>query len=330
MFLLGTNEFVLSQDVHFSQRLAGDKQRNAAFTSQFDGSWQAFSVYRQQWQSIGVPYTTSSLFFTKRFYVDNPALQFYSGIILSNDQSGDAKLTANQLYLNLGASLQLDRDAFSFFISNSYSFKSFNQDGLTFPSQYDRSIGGFNENFSSGESFQSESTSYYDLGVGGLWERKLSNKLELTSGASALHLLQPNESFFDETSRKGFGYGLQFELEYKMSKNLNLYPYVSYYRTQGASEGLVGSAILFNTAAFGPIENIKPFVYVRTGINRLTDAAVIGSSATVGNFQFGLSYDVNISELEIASNYQGGFEITLSYTGKGPQLKNRKIPCERY
>lgn len=330
VFVIGLVQFSHAQDVHFSQRLAGDKQRNPAFTNQFEGNWQAFTVYRQQWQSIGVPFTTSSIFATRRFYTNLPALQFYGGLILTNDQSGDAKLTANQFQLNIGASLELEENTYSFFIANSFTTKSFNQNGLTFPSQYDRGIGGFNENLSSGESFQGESTSYFDLGVGGLWERNLSDRWALTAGGSALNLLQPDDSFFDGGSQKSLGYGAQAELEHDLSDFMNLFPYVSFYRSNGASETLIGSAVLFNTAVFGPIENIKPFLYVRTGIDRLSDAVILGSSATIGSFQVGASYDFNVSELEIASNYQGGFELTLSYTGKGPQHKNRRIPCERY
>jgi len=330
ILMSGFYQLLHSQDVHFSQRLAGDKQRNPAFTNQFEGSWQAFTVYRQQWQSIGVPFTTSSIFATKRFYTDLPALQFYGGLVLTNDQSGDAKLTANQFQLNLGASIELEENTFTFFVSNSFTIKSFNQNGLTFPSQYDRSIGGFNENLSSGESFQGESTSYFDLSVGGLLERELNERWSLTTGASALHLLQPNESFFDGGNQRSLGYGVQAELEYDFTDFLNLFPYVSFYRSNGASETLIGSSVLFNTAVFGPIENIKPFLYLRTGIDRLSDAIILGSNATIGNFQVGASYDFNISELEIASNYQGGFELTLSYTGKGPQHKKRRIPCERY
>lgn len=328
--LIGFNQLAYSQDVHFSQRLAADKQRNAAFTAQFEGNWQAFTVYRQQWQSIGVPFTTSSIFLTKRFYSKILPLQFYGGLIYTNDQSGDAKLTANDITLNLGASLKRGRDAFNFFISNTYSNKSFNQNGLTFPSQYDRSIGGFNENLGSGEFFQAESTSYYDLGVGGLWKRELNDKWRITSGASVLHLLEPEETFFNSGGQKNMGYGLQFEADHDLSQFLNLFPYVSFYRAKGASETIIGSSFLFNTAVFGPIDNIKPFLFVRTGIDRLSDAIIFGTNATIGSFQLGASYDFNISELEIASNYQGGFELTLAYTHKGPQHKRRRIPCERY
>jgi hypothetical protein len=50
----------------------------------------------------------------------------------------------------------------------------------------------------------------------------------------------------------------------------------------------------------------------------------------VGNFDIGVSYDVNISELEVASNYQGGFELSVFYTVKERQIQKRRLPCVRY
>ena len=330
IILIAFGNKVHSQDVHFSQRLAADKQRNAAFTNDFEGNWQAMTVYRQQWSTIGEPFTTSTLFFTKQFYSPIPNLNYFGGLQLTYDKSGDAQLTSTQFTLNLGASYQLDKNLFTFAVSNGFVLKSFNQNGLTFPEQYDRNIGGFNENLASGENFNAQDLNYYDLGFGGTWERELNDKWSLTSGFSMAHLTEPQESFYDSDNRKNLGYGLQFVAEHLLNPSINLYPYLSFYRAKGASETILGSAILFNTSTFGPIENIKPFLYVRTGIDRLSDALIVGSYADLGNFQLGASYDINISELELASNYQGGLELSLIYTAKNKELEQRRIPCIRY
>lgn len=320
----------LAQDVHYSQRIAGDRQNNPSFTNKFKGNWQAMTVYRNQWQSIGVPFTSSSLFFTKQFTTSDPALTWFGGLIYTNDKSGDAKLSMNHIGLNVGANYILNEDEFTFAFTNSFTAKRFDQSGLTFPEQYDRNIGGFNERLGSGENFQGEQLNYYDLGFGLTWQREVFENWKLTSGFSMLHLLEPKESFFETDNKKNRGYGIQLLAEHSLVSNIQLFPYLSYYRAGKASETLIGSSILFNTSSFGPIENIKPFLYLRTGISRLNDAVIIGSQADVGNFQIGASYDFNISELEIASNYQGGFEITLIYTAKDLQLTKRRISCERY
>src|SRR5690606_35741178 len=88
---------VYAQDVHFSQRFAQDRERNPACLNHFDGKWQAYSVYRQQWQSIGVPFTTSAINYTRNFYTPINALIAFGGIQYTNDQSGDAKLLNNRI-----------------------------------------------------------------------------------------------------------------------------------------------------------------------------------------------------------------------------------------
>ncbi len=319
-----------AQDVHFSQRLVGDRQINPSFTNRFDGNFQVVTAYRQQWQSIGVPFTTGNLFFTKKFTTAIPVLEWFAGIAYANDQSGDAKLMMNQFQLNAGASYQYLQHKFTFAVQNAWAAKSFNQNGLSFPSQYDRNTGGFNENLSSGEAFAGENTSYYDLNIGATWETELGHDWNLTTGISLNHVLEPKESFFDQSNQKNRGVGGQFLAEKPLNEKLSIHPYLSYYWVRGASEMLVGSAVSMPVAGFKKINEVNPFLYLRTGINRTTDAFVIGSRASFGKFDFGLSYDVNISDLELASNYQGGFELSLVFTARNPQLKNIRIPCERY
>ena len=330
VFLSLFTEDTYSQDVHFSQRLVGDRQLNPSFTNQYEGNFQVISAYRQQWQSIGVPFTTGSLFFTKKFKTAIPVLEWFAGVSYANDKSGDAKLTMNQFELNTGASYRYLQHKFTFAIRNSYITKSFNQSGLSFPSQYDRNTGGFNENLSNGEAFAGENTAYYDLNIGTIWETEFANQWRLVSGISLNHLLEPKESFFDQSNQKNRGVGAQFLAQKELSEQLNIHPYLSYYWARGASEMLVGSAVSFPLAGFKKIDQLKPFLYVRTGVDRTTDAFIVGSRASFGKFDFGLSYDINISDLELASNYQGGFELTLIFTAQNPKLKNIRIPCERY
>ncbi len=154
------------QDVHFSQRLSSDRDKNPAFLNSFDGNWQFASVHRQQWQVIGVPYTTSSILFTHNFYTPIRALEVFGGLQYTNDKSGSANLLINRMALNLGATYQTDMGRFTLATSNNIYNKNFNQKGLTFPSQYDRNRGGFNENLASGENFAGESINYYQLNIG--------------------------------------------------------------------------------------------------------------------------------------------------------------------
>lgn len=321
---------VYAQDVHFSQRFAQDRERNPAFLNHFDGKWQAYTVYRQQWQAIGVPFITSAINYTRNFYTPINALVAFGGVQYTNDQSGDAKLLNNRIALNLGAAYESDYGTIVFGASNNLENKSFNQSGLTFPSQYDRNIGGFNEQLANGENFVGEQLSFYNLNLGIRWLYTLTNRWQLNSGFSVQNLTEPQESFMGGDNTKNRGYGIQLLADHSYSERINLLPYFSYHRAKKASEAIAGTAVLFNTASFGPVNNIKPFFYFRSGFGRTTDALIIGSHAQLGDFQLGASYDFNVSDLELASNYKGGFELTLLYKADYKKLQKRRLPCVRY
>jgi type IX secretion system PorP/SprF family membrane protein len=197
-FLLSTS--VLGQDAHFSQKLAQDRLRNPSLISDFDGKVQVLSTYRQQWQAVGVPFTTSALFATAKIKSSSPALSYFIGIDFNHDRSGDAKLSFVDLGINFGANYTYEANVFGFGIGTSIVQKTFDQSGLTFPSQYDRSIGGFNSDLASGEGLLAENLSYFDLNLGLSWKRKINRKWELTAGFGLLHLLQPEESFLGQNN----------------------------------------------------------------------------------------------------------------------------------
>lgn len=319
-----------SQDVHFSQKLANDKDRNPAFLNSFEGSWQAMTIYRQQWQAVGVPFTTAGLMFTSNFYTPIKNLKAFAGLQYTNDKSGDAKLLVNRLGLNVGASYLTTYGLFSFAASNNLVDKSFSQNGLTFPSQYDRNQGGFNENLASGENFGGEYFAFYQLNMGMRWEYQLVEKWKINSGIYAQNVASHKESFLEEDNQKKMAYGFQVNAIHQYQTGIDIEPYFSFYRNNRASEIIVGSGVAFDTQKFGAVDELKPFLYFRSGFWRNTDALILGSSVTLGDFDLGASYDINISDLELASNYQGGFELTLIYTAKEKKLEKRRIPCVRY
>lgn len=330
ILILGLSHLLHAQDVHYSQRLALNNQRNPVLRANFDGSWQAATVYRSQWQSIGVPFESSSLWFTKKILTSDPSLDYFGGIAYQHDQSGDAQLAGDYFQMHFGARKSIDEHRIGFGIQTGFVQKIFNQNGLTFPNQYDRSVGLFNENLENGEGNLGNSLSYFDMGIGFSWEKRLKDNLNLLAAISSNHLLEPEESFFGNNNQRERTYESQIIAEIENQKGILFTPYFSYYYSQGASEGLIGTSMRLPLDYSGIIDDISPFAYFRTAPGRNTDAIIVGSTIGLKDFQFGLSYDFNISDLELASNYRGGFEITLVYTGAFPQPQKIRIPCVRY
>ena len=330
LLLMSFASFSYSQDVHFSQSLASPVQNNPSFNNEADIRFSLMSVFRRQWAAIGVPFETNALYFNAPVYTHEENLVFYAGLNYTNDKSGDSKLTMNQMVLNTGATYQMDLNTFGFAVSNGFISKSSNSAGLTFPSQYDRQTGGFNEALDNGEIELSETLNYYDLGIGFSWQRILSDKVNFKAGFSSLHINEGQETFLNSNNRKKAGYGFQYKLNYKFHHSYNLEPYFSYYQTVAASELVWGSAIELRIFESEKVKYIKPFLYLRNGFDRNADAIVIGSEIGVGVIDIGLSYDINVSDLEIASNYKGGFELVLVYKARYPKYERKNKACERY
>jgi type IX secretion system PorP/SprF family membrane protein len=320
---------VCSQDVHFSQSVASLQQNNASLSPNFEGDFQVISVYREQWGAIGVPFVSSYLAINSNIFRINDQIGLFGGLQYLNDRSGDSKLSVNDLNFNVGLSYFLGENTFSFSVMNSLVVKQFNVNGLSFPQQYDRDIGGFNELLANGEAINSDQINYYNLGVGLSWKKVLTDNWTIISGLSFDNLTQANESFFSEGNSKEMGWSIQGEAKYKWKKAMDLIPYLSYYRTQSASELLFGSGVKFRSNQESNISYIQPFGYLRAGIGRNLDAFIIGSYLGIKQFSIGASYDFNVSDLELASNYKGGFELSLVYIFKGKSIEKRAIPCER-
>jgi len=327
--LLGVHQ-LSAQDVHFSQRLAQNNQRNPVLRGDFEGSWRAATVYRSQWQSIGVPFESSGLWFTKTILTGLSDYTFFGGFAYQNDQSGDSKLQGDFLQLHFGGFRELGAHKFGLGIQSGVVQKQFNPNGLTFPVQYDRSIGRFNEELDNGEGTFGNTFSYFDLGIGISWEMQVRRGLSVSAALSSNNFLESEEGFFAEGQKRERSYESQLGARIRAQNDWEYRPYFAYYYSQGASEGIIGSSVTLPFEYRNLIKDLSPFLMFRTAPGRNTDAIIVGSTVGLQNFQFGVSYDFNISELELASNYRGGFEITLVYTAPFPKPQNLRLPCVRY
>ena len=56
---------------------------------------------------------------------------------------------------------------------------------------------------------------------------------------------------------------------------------------------------------------------------RIGDAFIPSVLLEIANFAVGMSYDINVSSLKVASSSKGGFEISLRYTNPNPFLKQK-------
>lgn len=283
--------------------------------------------FRSQWKAIAIPFITTSIAYDQQFWLYNEKLS--GGIILIHDRSGDARLQMNKLFISGAYHKSIKTHTLHIGIQTGLVFKSFSMEELTFPDQWDMSSGYFNGDLAHNETI-GEQLSYPDLNFGGIWSKKF-RKGEIYIGASLFHWNKPKESFYGNDnklpSRKVMHAGGKIEL----GKKFFLTPSALFMNHSKATDMLIGS----NIGYYVPENNNKIVAvyagaFLRDGVKRNTDAYVIVAGMIFKNMDVGLSYDVNISDLNVATDSRGGFEISLIYTGISTSPDKITIPCDRF
>jgi type IX secretion system PorP/SprF family membrane protein len=87
----------IAQDINFSQFYELPMLRNPSLGGIFKGDLRVSSAYRNQWQSVTVPYQTSALGIDFKTSVSQNSSDFFSvGLQITRDVAGDSKLGKTQ------------------------------------------------------------------------------------------------------------------------------------------------------------------------------------------------------------------------------------------
>ncbi len=285
---------------------------NPALTGNYIGDCRFINSYRNQWYTI-----SENAYSTFSSSLEFPIYQKYvsGGINLYNDQSGDSKMTTTQFNFSIASKIDLDdRNELSIGIQPGWTQHKANHE-LSWDAQYNGKT--FDQNLPSKELTIPNSINYFDISSGLFWKSSATDNLKFKSGIAISHLNRANQSLINFKDRLFVKYTAHFETEIKLG---------SYHRTtyipsfaiwkQGAtlqtnigfqikqSYGLDSKYTGVNSSSFSLIG----FFY------RVNDAAIIYLAYEhKKSYSVGISYDLNISRLNLASNYHGGIELSLSY-----------------
>jgi type IX secretion system PorP/SprF family membrane protein len=319
---------VRSQDIHFSQFYASPLVQNAAEAGNFVGELRLADIYRTQWFTMPIPYVTNALSVDKAVYIRKQ--KFGIGFLLINDKSGDAQLAVNKLFFNLAYQRKFKQHVFSGGLQMGVVNKSISLSDLSFPDQYNRSTGYYDPDLPSSDAGAGTNLYYPDLNAGLLWEADFI-KLKPKAGISFFHLNQPGESYFgsDNTLKMRQSYFALLEIDIKGRYDLR--PAILFTEHQLASELVAGMDVLIDVQHTSKsIQKLYTGLYARAGINRNVDAAILHAGLSLRNFDFGISYDANVSSLSSATRNQGAIEFSIVYKRINPLYFQKSIPCERY
>ncbi len=317
------------QDIHFTQFYEPQLTLNPSNTGRFIGDWRVNANFRNQWGSIVKPYVTSAVSFDYQ-------LQFLGqtvglGGFYAFDQSADQTLYMNKLMLSAAWHKAIGYQQFSLGSSIGFNKRSLNYSSLSFPGQFDNTIGGFNTSFSSGESFAVNNSNYLDMNIGFNYKNRLNEKWIVEGGLSMFHFNWPSENFTSINTKVPPRYVFSGGSNYNINAKSYITGHALYMYKKKASDLLLAAHYNYRLA---PNKTNLSVLFAglayRGGVSRNIDAIAFIFGAETKNYRYGFAYDVNVSKLSTSTFYKGAFEISLTYIAPHPTPSKYTIPCEIY
>ena len=195
---------------------------------------------------------------------------------------------------------------------------------MTFDSQFQN--GQFNSSLP-GQTFSQTSTSFIDAAVGVSYSDMIANGTEFYLGGSLYHFNKPKASFNNDMIILKPRYVFNLGVNMKSGDYDNVFVYVDHIRQAANVQTLMG---MYYRHILIDNEDDQNVSVSAGGIYRLADAIIPVIKLEFLKVCIGVSYDVNISRLNTASQYRGGFEITASYKSslniRNSSLNNMKCP----
>jgi len=311
------------QDIHFSQFYNSPLNLNPGLTGGFLGDIRVVGNQRSQWSSVTTPYSTFGLSIDANTIYNTPlsvGLGFY------NDKAGDSQFSTLQIAPSIGYTIFIGDSSQTITIGAQPTFtqRSINYDKLKFDNQYNGVA--YDENLSNGETFSNEGRSYLNVHGGLSWNYNIGQRKSVSAGIALHNIFNPKQSFFNNASitlNKRFTFHAEGVI--KVSDKIDGIPRVSIMTQDQFKEIIFGGSGKYYLNNGNYKAAYLGFWY------RNSDATYITAELDYSNFHFGVSYDINLSSLKVASNHRGGFEFSIIYIFEKfrPTIKRYKA-CPNY
>lgn len=328
-----------AQDLNFSQFYALPLLRNPALCGIFDGDIRVQAVYRNQWQSVTVPYRSGGLSFEKKFSCRESESYPTIGVQTTYDIAGDSRLSRLQVlpvfswHQNLSG---VEGAYLTGSIMAGLTSSQFDPSRLKWDDQYLN--GNYSPTNPTNQVIKNSATNYFDQGVGFSitspfgGESASGGLSSFYIGGALYHFLKPSVSFNATnaaSTRLKEKYVINGGLELP-ANNGNQFNIFADYLFQGGHRQLMAG--LFYTMDLTPQytndDALDKSSISIGGAYRWNDALVPIIRIDNRQFSFGLSYDMNVSKLKTASQSRGGFEFTLGFKSMGNC--NKPMPCPKF
>lgn len=299
-----------AQDLHASQLHLSPFQHSIARIGIFQGPWRATIAYRDQWSSVPVRYqstfaTAETKIMRRRGLATTAALR------LQQDRAGDAALR----WTHIGAALSMSKAmsakqalSLGFEMAGIQRAVDFSQ--LTFKNQWTGDL--FDGARPTGEQLQrsSEVTPTLSTGLNWHWEKNFAQRTRVDVGVGAFYLNKPYISLTDDNPvrlpRRWTGL---LETAWQLREKVDAVG------TLGWQQLGTHQVLLFNHGYkywLSYNSTLRSALQATLGW-RTGDALIPALQLEYNAWTVGLSYDVNISPFQVATNGRGGPELAIVY-----------------
>lgn len=328
LFVLLAIPSVFSQDIHLSQFYASDHFLNPGYMGAHKGDMRIIANYRNQWKQIdNFPLTTMAAAVDKTLHYYNQ--DFSVGLAAANDQFSGFKTVTNKFFLTGSYAKEFFNSEWRLGLQTGIVTNSTDLAVQTFPNQWDYPNGQFDPGIPNGEINIRPSQMYVDVNTGLTWSKKIGG-ITVLSGLAFNHINRPKDTYFNQVAERrkirgvfhtmvSIPVGTSFQIE---PKNLWMW-------TTKANDFLLGSNVRYLTGLTS-IRSIYSGLFYRHGINRTFDAVYPVLGLVYKEFDFGLSYDFNLSSLSAGIKRPKSVEFSLIYTLPSSKVQYKIIPCDRY
>jgi type IX secretion system PorP/SprF family membrane protein len=332
LFFCCFSEITCAQDFAFSQFYEQPLLRNPALAGLFNGDLRISMAYRDQWGSVTVPFRTTSLGIEHKLPIGKNNNFITIGSQMSVDVAGDIKLKRTQLLpvFNFHKSLNDERDTYlSLAFMGGPVSSQFDITQLKMGDQY---IGGtYSASNPSSQPIRNAAYSYWDLSTGLCFSTVLNSKAKFYMAVGLSHFTKPVIRSVTTTEANFLAPKLTLNIgtNGKISERGHLIAFTDYY-SQNGNQQLLGG--LLYGLEINEYENEDPTLLYVGSFLRWGDALIPVIKMDFNHMSIGISYDVNISKLNVVSNWRGGIELTASYRGF-LKIRNStldKVRCIRF
>ncbi|MBI5218982.1 MAG: PorP/SprF family type IX secretion system membrane protein [Bacteroidia bacterium] len=323
-----------SQDLHFSQYCASPLTMNPALAGTFNGDIRGILSYRDQWNKLDNAYKTYAFNCDAQIYKQRTNTGFLGGgISFFYDLAGASGLATTLANISVSYHLKFNKEnLFTVGLQGGILQQKINDSHFQWDSQYD----GYNYNptLASNENINKNGYIVPDISLGGVWNYRSKRVKDLNDnngfkselGLAVFHVTKPEYSFYNSTKDN---INARFVAHGNAAIGINtviaFVPSFVYMKQGESTEMILGSAVRLMTKEASTAKGIiREGALSLGGYYRFKDAFIASILFESKNFSIGFSYDINTSDLKLATNKNGGPEVTLRYTTPSPFSYRRK------